>query len=123
MSDDPRHTFGEWGEELAARQLEAAGFDVVARGFRCRFGEIDIIARKADLLIFCEVKSRRRDSFTSPLEAVGRTKQARLVKTAGWYLNSRGWDGDVRFDVIAVLARPGRRPEIEWIEDAFPWWE
>ena len=123
MSNDPRHTFGEWGEDLAARHLEAAGFEIVARGFRCRFGEIDIIATKADLLVFCEVKSRRRAGFTTPLEAVNRTKQQRLVKTAGWYLSRKGWDGGVRFDVIAVLARPGTRPEIEWIEDAFPWSE
>ncbi len=123
MSDDPRHTFGDWGEKLAARHLVDAGFSIVARGFRCRFGEIDIIARKDDLLVFCEVKSRRQSCFASPFEAVGRTKQERLVKTAGWYLNRRGWDGDIRFDVIAVLARPGRPPEIEWLEDAFPWWE
>jgi len=122
MSDDPRHTFGEWGEGMAVRRLEAAGFEIEARGFRCRFGEIDIIARKADLLVFCEVKSRRRSDFATPFEAVGRTKQQRLIKTAGWYLSRRDWDGEVRFDVIAVLARPGKRPEVEWIEDAFSWW-
>ena len=86
------------------------------------FGEIDITARSADELIFCEVKTRRQGALTAPQEAVTRTKQRRLIKTAGWYLNHHPWDGDLRFDVIAIIARETGFAiiEIEWFQDAFP---
>ena len=121
MSQDPRHNLGLWGEDQAALFLENQGLKIVERGFRCRFGEIDIIAQNSEVLVFCEVKTRRRDSFTVPQEAVSWSKQRRLIKTAGWYLNQRFWDGELRFDVIAILAPEGREPLIEWIPDAFVW--
>ena len=121
MSSDPRHQFGQWGEEQVAEFLRGHGFKVLERGFRCRFGEIDIIAAKNGLLVFCEVKSRRRADFTTPLEAVTPAKRRRLIKTAGWYLQRHDWDGELRFDVISVLAAEGRKARFEWIEDAFPW--
>ncbi|MCK5680799.1 YraN family protein [bacterium] len=122
MSSDSRHTLGNWGEEQAALYLESRDYNIVKRGFRCRFGEIDIIARTAAELIFCEVKTRRQGSLVAPLEAVSWAQQRRLVKTASWYLNQHPWDGDLRFDVIAIVAgRVGfSAPEIEWIQDAFP---
>jgi len=122
MSEDTRHTLGAWGEEQAVFYLENRGFRVIERGFHCRFGEIDIIARSADELIFCEVKTRRQGALTAPQEAVTRTKQRRLIKTAGWYLNHHPWDGDLRFDVIAIIARETGFAiiEIEWFQDAFP---
>jgi len=122
MSHDTRHTLGAWGEEQAALYLANQGYRIVERGFRSRFGEIDIIARSADNLIFCEVKTRRHGALTTPQEAVTRTKQRRLIKTAGWYLNHHPWDGDLRFDVIAIVARKTgfETLEIEWFQDAFP---
>ncbi len=121
MSEDPRHSLGRWGEERAALYLENQGLKIVERGFRCRFGEIDIIAQNSEVLVFCEVKTRRRGSFATPQEAVSWSKQRRLIKTAGWYLNRRSWDGELRFDVIAILAAEGREPQLEWIQDAFVW--
>ncbi|MEA3348027.1 MAG: YraN family protein [Pseudomonadota bacterium] len=121
MSQDPRHSLGSWGEDLAALYLENQGLKIVERGFRCRFGEIDIIAQNSEVLIFCEVKTRRRESFIAPQEAVSWSKQRRLIKTAGWYLNQCSWDGELRFDVIAILAPGGREPIVEWIQDAFAW--
>ncbi len=121
MSQDPRHNLGSWGENRAALYLENQGLKIVERGFRCRFGEIDIIAQNSEVLVFCEVKTRRRESFAEPQEAVSRAKQRRLIKTAGWYLNQRSWDGELRFDVIAILAPGGREPIVEWIQDAFAW--
>ncbi len=121
MSEDQRHKLGCWGEALAASYLEKQGLRVVERGFRCRFGEIDIIAQISEVLVFCEVKTRRRETFGAPQEAVSWSKQKRLVKTAGWYLNQHSWDGELRFDVIAILAPAGGEPKIEWIQDAFVW--
>ena len=121
MTEDPRHSLGRWGEDRAARYLENHGLTIVKRGFRCRFGEIDIIAQNLEVLVFCEVKTRRRETFASPQESVTWSKQRRLIKTAGWYLNQRSWDGELRFDVIAILAASGREPQIEWIQDAFAW--
>ena len=123
MSEDPRHNLGRWGEATAALYLERQGLSIVERGFRCRFGEIDIIAQNPDVLVFCEVKTRRRETFGAPQEAVSWSKQRRLIKTAGWYLNQRPWDGELRFDVIAILAPEGKELSIEWIQDAFSWEE
>lgn len=121
MSEDTRHKFGAWGEEQAAYYLENRGYRIIERGFHCRFGEIDLIARLADELVFCEVKTRRHGALVSPQEAVTRSKQRRLIKTAGWYLNQHSWDGDLRFDVIAIVARKTGFDllEIEWFQDAF----
>jgi len=121
MVEDPRHNLGRWGEAIAADYLGSKGLSIVERGFRCRFGEIDIIAQNSEVLVFCEVKTRMSETFGSPQEAVSWSKQRRLTKTAGWYLNQRSWDGDLRFDVIAILAPKGREPLIEWIQDAFCW--
>lgn len=122
MSEDTRHTFGAWGEDQAVYYLKNRGYQIIERGFHCRFGEIDIIARSADELIFCEVKARRQGALTTPQEAVSRTKQRRLLKTAYWYLNQHPWDGDLRFDVIAIVAPKTGFDivEIEWFQDAFP---
>ena len=119
MVEDPRHILGRWGEDQAARYLENHGLTIVKRGFRCRFGEIDIIAQNSEVLVLCEVKTRRRETFATPQESVTWTKQRRLIKTADWYLNQKPWDGDLRFDVIAILAAEGQEPQIEWIQDAF----
>ena len=121
MIEDPRHTLGRWGEDLAACYLEKHGLTIVRRGYRCRFGEIDIIARNCATLVFCEVKTRRRATFAEPQEFVTRSKQRRLIKTAGWYLNQWSWDGGLRFDVIGILAASGQEPQVEWIQDAFSW--
>jgi len=122
MSRDLRHTLGRWGEDQAALYLEHRNYKIVERGFRCRFGEIDIIARTGEELIFCEVKTRRPGALIAPEEAVSRAKQKRLIKTAGWYLNSHPWEGELRFDVIAIVAGTSAStpPEIEWFQDAFP---
>lgn len=122
MSMDPRHSLGHWGEEQAALYLENRDYKIIERGFRCRFGEIDIIAQGSADLLFCEVKTRRQGSLVAPHEAVSRAKQRRLIKTAAWYLNQCPWEGDLRFDVIAIVAAKTDHSvlEIEWIQDAFP---
>ncbi len=121
MNKDLRHTLGAWGEEQAVFYLEQRGYRIIERGFHCPFGEIDIIAACADELIFCEVKTRRQGALSTPQEAVSISKQRRLLKTAAWYLNQHPWAGDLRFDVIAIVARKSGFDvvEIEWFQDAF----
>ncbi len=118
---DSRHELGRRGEALAAARLEERGFTILERRFSCRFGEIDIIATDGRSLLFCEVKTRRGRAFGAPYEAVTRTKQQRLRKTAGWYLAGREWSGEIRFDVFSIVAAADGRLELEWLEDAFAW--
>jgi putative endonuclease len=122
MSSDLRHKLGRWGEDQAVLYLESRDYRIVERGFRCRFGEIDIIARTDAELVFCEVKTRRPGALVAPEEAVSRAQQKRLIKTAAWYLNRYPWEGDLRFDVIAIVAATtaSSSPEILWFQDAFP---
>ena len=100
---DARRLVGDAGEDAVAEWYRAAGFDVVARNWRVREGEIDLIARRGRVLVFCEVKTRRSDAFGIPAEAVTFRKQARIRKLAAQWLAAKSGDGvDVRFDVASV---------------------
>ncbi|WP_093883911.1 YraN family protein [Syntrophus gentianae] len=110
---------GKIGEEMAAAYLEAAGYRILERNYRCPFGEIDIIAQEGDTLVFVEVKSRRSENYGLPQLAVGPEKQRRISKISLFYLQSHRLEpSDVRFDVVAILLRP-KNPSIELIKDAF----
>lgn len=113
-----RQRLGARGERLAARWYTAAGYEIVARNWRCRDGEIDLVVARAGELVFCEVKARSSHRFGSPAEAVTPAKQARLRRLAARFLAEHGHDvrrgWSLRFDVAAVTA--GR---IEVIEAAF----
>jgi putative endonuclease len=99
---------GAYGERVAARHLEAGGMVVLDRNWRCREGEIDIIARDGDTLVFCEVKTRSGQGFGAPAEAVVPVKVRRLRKLALLWLDSSGVrPQELRFDVVAV-SRPRR---------------
>jgi putative endonuclease len=96
---------GRYGEDVAARHLTEAGLVVLERNWRCREGEIDIVARDGDVLVVCEVKTRRSTAYGSPLEAVTDRKAARQRVLAAKWLAERGvHPRAVRFDVIGVLA-------------------
>jgi putative endonuclease len=106
---------GRQGEQLAAAWYTSNGFAVLDRNWRCPTGEIDLIARRGDLLVVCEVKARRTDAFGPPAAAVGRLKQQRLRRLAAAWLAARDVHGvDVRFDVVAVTGI-----DVEVIENAF----
>ena len=108
---------GAWGEDLALRYLTRRGYRLVERNYRTRRGEIDLILRKRDTLVFVEVKLRRT-SFGDPLEAVTPRKQTTLRRLAEQYLADREPDFDtLRFDVVDP--RRPQRLEIDHIEDAF----
>jgi putative endonuclease len=114
MSDeaDPRRTLGEYGERLAARYLQDHGMRVVDRNWRCARGEIDLVVRDGDCLVFCEVKTRRSARFGAPVEAVGRRKATRLRQlVAAWLQAHDEHPGSVRIDVIGIL-RPSVGPAL-----------
>jgi putative endonuclease len=101
---------GQAGEALAVAWYEAHGYEVVARNWRCREGELDVVARRGRLHVFCEVKSRSSAAFGVPVEAVGHLKRARLRRLAAlWFAAlpagrpATGRGGPVRFDVACVL--------------------
>ncbi|MCL5292144.1 MAG: YraN family protein [Actinobacteria bacterium] len=103
------------GEEMACRYLQRRGFRILDRNFRMRTGEIDIIARKGDLIIFCEVKAREGELFGKPFEAVTERKIQRIRRLAESYIAFKKPDfEDARFDVISI-----ENSKIEHIENAF----
>lgn len=94
---------GNYGETVAIQYLVGEGYDILAKNFKCRHGEIDIIAKKDDYIIFVEVKTRRSLSYGTPAEAVDRKKQMKYGKIASIYIrNERLFDSSYRFDIIEI---------------------
>ena len=113
---------GAWGEALAAEYLRKKRYRLVATGYRCRYGEIDLIVQDRRYLVFVEVKLRRSDRFAEAREFVDIHKQERLRSTASLYLDEFPTELQPRFDVIEVYAPEGvatKRPRIIHLEDAF----
>jgi len=108
---------GEKGESLAADFLIKKGFSVVLRNYRYKRGEIDLIVRKDQLLVFVEVKARSSQSFGFPEEAVNEKKASMVIDAANQYILETDWQSDIRFDVIAITLKES--PEILHLEDAF----
>ena len=113
---------GAWGEALAADFLRKKRYKLLATGYRCRFGEIDLIVCDKEHLVFVEVKLRKSDVFALGREFVDYRKQNRLKTTASIYLSQNPTDLQPRFDVIEIYAPDGTdtiRPIINHMEDAF----
>jgi len=111
---------GQHGEELAWRYLSQQGYRLLARNYRTRQGEIDIIAEEKNTLAFIEVKTRNGLGCGHPLEAVTPLKCRQISKVALHYLAETGRESRAaRFDVVAVTLLADSRPEIELIRDAF----
>jgi putative endonuclease len=105
---------GDYGERLAQRYLEAQGMTLLGRGWRCRDGEIDIVALDGDCLVVCEVKTRRSLAAGTPLDAVTRPKLARLRRLAAAWLSEEGGSyRDVRIDVVGVVVPARGRASLE----------
>lgn len=112
---DPRHALGRRGEDRALEYLRGLGYHIVERNFRCKLGEIDIVARDGSTLVFVEVRTRRSARFGSALDSVGRTKQLRIARLAAAYATMRRPRFEsCRFDVIGIT-----RDRVEHIRDAF----
>ena len=112
---------GDFGESVVVEYLMKRGYTILARKFRCRAGELDIVARSPeDILCFVEVKTRRCDSLIAAREAVTPAKQHRLHIAAQWYLMKYAdLDTLCRFDVAEVYVGRNRIPEIIYIPQAF----
>ena len=113
---------GDWGEALVAEYLEARGCRIVEKEWRCRFGEIDLIAAKDGVLLFVEVKLRTNLQYGAPREYVTAKKQEKLRAAALLYLSERELDVPARFDVAEVYTdahHSARSTRIEYIENAF----
>ena len=113
---------GVWGEALVADYLREKGYKLAAHSYRCRFGEIDLIAWDKSVLCFVEVKTRTNLSCGLPREYVTPQKQQRLRKTAAWYLMVKDLDCPARFDVAEVYTdvhRSAGKTRIRYIVNAF----
>ena len=110
-----KREIGNQGEAIAVSFLENSGIQILERNYRNRFGEIDIIAKDGNILLFIEVKYRKDESFGYPLESVSYFKQQRIRKLARYYLNEKHYYAHtVRFDCIGIIGT-----KIEWIKGAF----
>ena len=110
---------GETGERIAARWLRRRGWAIVAHRFRSGHRDVDLIARRGEVVAFVEVKTRRAERFGGPVGAVGWRKQRELVRSASVWLDRHGGAGDAyRFDVIGVII-DGDRVRLRHVENAF----
>lgn len=111
---------GRRGEAAAARHLEGLGWRLLAQSFRTRRGEVDLVARDGDVLVFVEVKTRSSLACGRPAESVHAMKQARMAAAArAWLLRYGGTEPPCRFDVVEVLEQPGGGLAVRHVRDAF----
>ena len=109
---------GREGELAAKNYLESKGYIILELNWRNKRLEVDIIAHKGNILVFCEVKSRTSSLFGEPESFVDKRKQKNIIKSAGAYIGRKKWQGEARFDIIAVLFVKGQA-QINHIKDAF----
>jgi len=115
-----RPLLGRVGEALAVEYLKRFGYRILERNYRCRAGEIDIVAKEGAVLAFVEVRSKTTVEFGTPLETLRGEKQAKLRRAAACYLVERSIDCDgIRFDAVGVLWPEACEPRLELVKDAF----
>lgn len=117
---NPRQKLGAAGESLAVKVLERNGYQILETRYRNRLGEIDIIARQGESLVFVEVKARRTTRFGNPKAAVTLRKQRKISMLALAYLKATRQSGaKARFDVVAINDCGGKEPRVEIVRNAF----
>jgi len=105
------------GENMVCEYMQAHGYEILERNYSCVLGEVDIVAKDGEYIVFCEVKARRNARYGTAVEAVTPQKIAQIVKTADWYLKvKRKTSANVRFDVAAVDLT---KEELDYIPNAF----
>ena len=115
-----RQAVGAYGERVAAEHLQNLGFVLLDRNWRCSDGEVDLVLRDGDDVVFCEVKTRRGDRFGPPAAAVDHRKVRKLRQLAlRWLADTRVRSPGVRFDVVEVLPRRSGAPQVRHIPSAF----
>ncbi len=107
---------GQKGEQAAAEYLQKQGYRIVARNFTCKTGEIDLICLDSGYLVFVEVKARQGGNMGWPLENVTPDKITHIIRAAQWYMLTKRYTGDVRFDIVCVDTA---RDKVEHIVNAF----
>jgi putative endonuclease len=107
---------GNLAEQRACQFLQAQGLKLITQNFRTIHGEIDLIMREGDEIVFIEVRSRAKNDYGTPIESINKNKQKKVIKTSLIFLQQRNWLDKVncRFDVIGV-----NQDHLEWIQDAF----
>jgi putative endonuclease len=115
-----RLALGAYGERVAARHLQDLGLVVLERNWRCSDGEVDLVLRDGDVIVFCEVKTRSGSGFGPPASAVGYRKVRKLRQLATRWLNESGMHAqEIRFDVVEVLPQRRGAPGVAHIRAAF----
>jgi putative endonuclease len=107
------------GETLAVKFLKGEGYKIITRNYKTSIGEIDIIAKDRDTIVFVEVKTRSDEFFGQPFEAVNNRKRQKMKNLALLYLKKQKKEFPVRFDVLSIFYRDNGKREIEHIKDAF----
>lgn len=123
---------GQWAENIALERLQQAGFYILYTNYFSRFGEIDLIGLKQDQIVFVEVKARSPSSYGTSIEVISRSKQAKIIKTAEYFVEQhiKYQDYHFRFDVICIdlkhVIAKNTQPnfakmayDLDWIENAF----
>lgn len=110
------HSIGQEAEQYACAYLEKKGLKLLARNYHCVYGEIDLVMRDKNVVVFVEVRKRSHADFATAIESVTLTKQRKLIKTATHYLQAQRWFEKVpcRFDIVGIF-----QDQTEWIKDAF----
>ena len=109
---------GEKGENLASNFLESKGYEILERNYRASYAEVDIIAKHNDTIVFIEVKTRTYDYYGKPEEFVTRQKQKNISFAAAIYCDDIGHEGEIRFDIMAIIFQ-GNTRNVKHIKDAF----
>ncbi len=112
------NTLGREGEEIAVKFLKKKGYRIIEKNYRTVFGEIDIIARDKDVIVFTEVKTRADNTFGYPFEAVNRRKREKIKKVALSFMKKCRKEFPARFDVLSITVKDGKK-RIEHMKDAF----
>jgi putative endonuclease len=119
MNGSGRIQTGKRGEDIAVAYLKNRGYRIIERNYKCLFGEIDIVAKDGDTVVFVEVKSRKSEKFGDPQGAVGREKQKKISRISLTYLEEKHlYPCDARFDVVAIKMLPAGSI-VELIQNAF----
>ena len=123
MATSTTQQTGQHGEQLAASYLRHKGYAIVALNWRCKHGEIDLIAREEDTLVFVEVRTRHARTTESALESITPRKRERIVNSTYSYLHAHDLPEETewRIDVIAIALSGYRSPVIDHVENAFDW--
>lgn len=111
-------TLGDSAEDLALHYLQQQGLRLLQRNFRSRYGEIDLIMRDSNTLVFIEVRLRKNNAFGGAAASITTAKQQKIILTAHYYLQQHG-NQACRFDAILIQPNPNKTPDIEWIRQAF----